>query len=124
MDRLGVLIVGEVLAPVGLGHPVVGGRFPSLDAAEHICADDRVADVFDGLASLVDKNLVRTEGADDGVPRFTKLQTLREFAHAQLDPDDADRVHGAHAEYFHRQVVNEHSGAARAGWSRPSRETN
>jgi predicted ATPase len=75
----------------------------SLDAAEAVCADDRVPDVLEGLASVVDKSLVRTEGALDGMPRFAMLDTVREFALERLDATgEADRVWRAHAEFFLR----------------------
>jgi predicted ATPase len=56
-----------------------GGFF--LDAAEAVCHDDAVVgDVLDGLGSLVDKSLVLADGTVDGLPHFTMLETIREFA--------------------------------------------
>jgi predicted ATPase len=57
----------------------------SLEAAEAVCgADDEPAlDVFEGLASLVDKSLVRQIEVGGDV-RFSLLATLREFAQEQL----------------------------------------
>jgi predicted ATPase/class 3 adenylate cyclase len=55
----------------------------SLEAAESVCDDgDLELDVLDGLASLVDKNLVRTSPAR--ADRFSMLETIREFALEQL----------------------------------------
>jgi len=43
-------------------------------------ADRRLDEVLDALASLLEKSLLRqTEGAD-GQPRFTMLETIREYA--------------------------------------------
>jgi tetratricopeptide (TPR) repeat protein len=79
-----------------------GGFF--LDAAEAVCQDDvLVVDVLDGVGSLVDKSLVRAGGTVDGVPHFTMLETIREFACDRLSAsDEADRVLRLHAEYFER----------------------
>ena len=69
----------------------------TLDAAEHVCGDN--LDVIDGLAALVNANLVRLEGTDDE-PRFAMLETIREYAAEQLDESDDDeelkRRHAAH----------------------------
>lgn len=40
--------------------------------------------VLEGLASLVDKNLLRQETQSDGEPRFAMLETIREFALERL----------------------------------------
>jgi predicted ATPase/class 3 adenylate cyclase len=71
-----------------------------LDAAETVCADERlaVAEVLPGLAALVDKNLLRRRSDPDGEPRLWMLQTIREFAAGALD-DDA-RVRERHAEHY------------------------
>ena len=88
---------------------VFAGGF-SLDAAETVCNDDQVPDVFDGLASLVDKSLVRTDGVVGGVARFAMLRTLRDFALERLDAGaTADRIRWAHAEFFYRMVVDNRS---------------
>jgi predicted ATPase/class 3 adenylate cyclase len=61
----------------------VGGC--SLEAAEAVCgpATDVGAEVIDGLMSLVDQSLVRSEEVD-GETRFRMLDTIREFASEQL----------------------------------------
>jgi predicted ATPase len=67
----------------------VGGC--TLEAAETVCAAD-----LDGLASLVDKSLVRQSGE-----RFWMLETIREFAFERLRQNDTlDEVRRRHAEYF------------------------
>ncbi len=53
----------------------------TLDAAETVCNGD--LDVLDGLASLIDKSLVRLEGSEEE-PRFTMLETIREHAREKL----------------------------------------
>ena len=61
-------------------------------------------DVVEGLATLVEHNLVRPI-ATDGEPRFTMLETLREYALEQLAKSgEADELRRRHAEYFLAQV--------------------
>ena len=62
----------------------VGGC--TVEAAEAIGSVDGEpgADVFDGIASLVDKSLLRQHDGPDGEPRFTMLETIREFGLEQL----------------------------------------
>ncbi|MGY1701564.1 DUF4062 domain-containing protein [Geodermatophilus sp. SYSU D00766] len=77
----------------------VGGF--TLPAAEAVCADERVPDVFGAVASLVDKSLVRVGAPDSGDPRFSLLDTVREFAEERLAASgEADRIRAAHAAFF------------------------
>jgi predicted ATPase len=81
---------------------VFAGGF-ALSAAEAVCAAD-----LDGLASLLDKSLLRQE--DD---RFSMLETIREYALEQLEAvaqgDDASRVlRRRHAEHFVRVAEAAH----------------
>ncbi|MGI8520042.1 MAG: tetratricopeptide repeat protein, partial [Actinomycetota bacterium] len=56
-------------------------------------------DVLDGLASLVDKSLVRTMTGDE--ERFSMLETIREFAIERLEESgEAQEIRREHAEYF------------------------
>jgi predicted ATPase len=53
------------------------------------------------LAALVDKSLVRQASDAAGEPRFTMLETIREFAVEQLEShDDEEEIRGAHARFF------------------------
>jgi predicted ATPase len=63
---------------------VFAGGF-SLEAAEAVCVGEAVPDVLGGLASLVDKSLVRTDDTLHGQPRFTLLQVVRELAVERLE---------------------------------------
>ena len=58
----------------------VGGC--TLEAAEAVCpaAGELEIDLLDGMASLVDKSLLRQEEQADGEPRFVMLETMREYA--------------------------------------------
>jgi len=57
-----------------------------LDEADTVCgpASELGIDVLDGLAALVDQSLVRQEEVH-GDPRFTMLETIREFARERIE---------------------------------------
>jgi predicted ATPase len=70
----------------------------TIEAAESVCGDDLEA--VDGLASLTDKGLTRLEGSDEE-PRFTMLETIREYAAERLElSEEASTLHCRHAEHF------------------------
>ena len=70
----------------------------TLEAAESVCGDG--LDVVDGLASLTDNGLARVEGTDEE-PRFTMLETIREYAAERLEESDgAEELRRRHAEHF------------------------
>lgn len=77
----------------------VGGC--SLQAAEAVCvSNDLVLDTLDGLAALVDKSLLRQTDDPEGEPRFTMLETVREYAIERLEASaDAETVRARHADY-------------------------
>lgn len=63
--------------------------------------DDLGMAVLDGLASLLNKSLVRRQGEDDAKPRLLLLETLREFASERLRASGkAEAVAARHAAYF------------------------
>lgn len=71
----------------------------SFEAAEAVCNPDGELDLLEGLASLVDKSLLRQEGDDE--PRFTMLETIREYAVETLrERGERASVHRVHATYF------------------------
>lgn len=71
----------------------------TIEAAEGVCDQADTLDLIEGLASLVDKSLVRQEGDDE--PRFSMLETIREYAAEKLDEaGEGDRMRDAHAAYF------------------------
>jgi predicted ATPase/DNA-binding CsgD family transcriptional regulator len=76
---------------------VLDGSF-DLDAAQAIGGPD---DEGESLASLVDQSLVMRVAGSDAAPRFTMLQTIREFGLDQLAANGEDvAVRHEHARYF------------------------
>jgi predicted ATPase/DNA-binding SARP family transcriptional activator len=72
----------------------VGGC--TLEAAEDVCGENRT--ILDGLASLVDKSLLRSSGDE---PRFSMLETQREYALERLEQSgEAVELRGRHLQYF------------------------
>ena len=75
----------------------------SLETAEAICgaAGGLEIELFDGIASLVQKSLLRQEEGPGGEARFTMLQTIQEFARERLnDLPEAPALRQAHADAF------------------------
>jgi predicted ATPase/DNA-binding CsgD family transcriptional regulator len=76
-----------------------GGR--SLESCEAVCSEGITLDVFDGLASLIDKNLLVSREDSLGEPRFWMLETIHEYALECLEiSDEAETIRKRHAEYF------------------------
>ena len=81
---------------------VFSGGF-TLEAAEAVgaAAGDPGVDALEGVASLVDKNLLRREEGAAGESRFGMLETVRDYALERLtDSGEADATHRAHAVHF------------------------
>jgi predicted ATPase/class 3 adenylate cyclase len=77
------------------------------EAVEVVAAElDRLTelevDILDGLASLVDKSLLRQADAGAGESRLMMLETIREYAAERLDdaPEFGAAARQAHAAYF------------------------
>jgi predicted ATPase/transcriptional regulator with XRE-family HTH domain len=72
----------------------------TLEAAETVVAPDGTLDLFEGLASLVDKSLVQSTDGLDGEPRYLMLETVREFAVEQLDESgEAETIGRRHVDW-------------------------
>jgi tetratricopeptide (TPR) repeat protein len=64
-------------------------------------APDSQFSILDGLASLVQKSLVRQIDSAEGEPRFTMFETIREYALEKLaQTGEADLLRQEHARYF------------------------
>ncbi len=70
----------------------------TLEAAEAVCGGNGL-DVFETLASLVDKSLVRPLRRPTGEPRFAMLETIREYAAELLEASgEAEPLRRRHCE--------------------------
>jgi predicted ATPase/class 3 adenylate cyclase/Tfp pilus assembly protein PilF len=73
----------------------------TVEAAERVADPDGELgiDVLEGIASLVDRSLLRESEDDEGEPRFAMLATIREYAREHL------RESGGEDELLHRHAV-------------------
>ena len=90
----------------------VFGSSCTLAAVEAVCADmDASIDILEGVASLLDKSLIRqaplpASGNRRSLtiePRFSMFETIREYARELLERSgEAKVLHARHAEYYVR----------------------
>ncbi len=76
----------------------VGGW--TLEAAGAVCLENLNLNILDGLASLLDKNLMKQITRPEGEPRFMMLETIREYALEQFAAGESESIHQVHADYF------------------------
>ncbi len=79
----------------------LGGR--TIEAAEAVCDPGAELDpaVFDGVASLVEKSLLRQQEGPAGEPRLFMLETIREYALDRLErSEEGELLRQRHADYF------------------------
>jgi predicted ATPase/transcriptional regulator with XRE-family HTH domain/Tfp pilus assembly protein PilF len=73
----------------------------TIEAAEAVCEIDPQFSILDGLESLLDKSLIRQVAGIDDEPRFTMLETIREYALERLSSSGiAPTVLRQHAEHY------------------------
>ncbi len=75
----------------------------TLEAAEAVCntSRDLEIDLFEGLSSLVDKNLVQCADRTGAETRFAMLELIREYALERLsDQGEESSARRAHAAYY------------------------
>jgi predicted ATPase/DNA-binding winged helix-turn-helix (wHTH) protein len=98
----------------------VGGC--TLEAAEAVCntSRDLGIDLFEGLSSLVDKNLVQRVDRTEAETRFAMLQTIREYAFERLtnsgEQSAAQRAHAAYCLVLAEEGNPELSPPDRSRW--------
>lgn len=96
----------------------------SLEAVEAVCNAEGELDVLEGSTALVEQSLLRLEsesrpGSGDE-PRFGMLQTIREYAGAQLEASrEAEETRRRHAVYYLSRAeaaASELTGPEQAAW--------
>lgn len=98
----------------------VGGG--TLEAAEAVCNTslDLGIDPFEGLSSLVDKNLIQRMDMLDTEARFTMLETIREYAVERLAASGEEaatrRAHAAYCLVLAEEGNPELTSAERGAW--------
>ena len=71
-------------------------RTPPAGASRHTPFD-----AVDGITSLIDHSLLQQSAASGDEPRYTMLETVREYARDRLDAsDEGDVIHRQHAAFF------------------------
>ncbi len=77
----------------------VGGW--TLDSAGAVCMENVKMNILDGMASLLDKNLLKQDANAVGEPRFVMLETIREYVLGQLAViGELDDLRNRHVDYF------------------------
>ena len=98
----------------------VGGC--TMEGGEAVCNTryDLGIDLFDGLSSLLDKNLIQRAEQHDSEARFTMLDTIREYAIERLSSNGEDRAsrraHAAYCLVIAEEGNPELSPVERAAW--------
>jgi predicted ATPase len=98
----------------------VGGC--NLEGVEAVCdtKGDLDVDLLDGMASLVDKSLVRQIDQASGESRFRMLQTIREYALEKLAAHGEEaftrRAHAAYCLVLAEEEVSQHMASETAKW--------
>lgn len=98
----------------------VGGS--TVEAVEAVCGGegDLNTDVLEGLAALVDKNLLRQDSQLEGEARFWMLETIREYALERLtmsrESEGIQRRHAAFFLSFAEGAEGELHGSKQAVW--------
>jgi predicted ATPase/DNA-binding winged helix-turn-helix (wHTH) protein len=96
----------------------------TLEAAEAVCntSRDLGVDLFEGLSSLVDKNLIQRLDRVQVDPRFAMLETIREYAAERLvesgEESPTRRAHAAYCVVLAEEGNPELGSAERTSWLR------
>jgi predicted ATPase/DNA-binding SARP family transcriptional activator len=74
-----------------------------MEAAEAVCDSDATSglDVLGGISSLIENSLLREQDDPAGEPRYSMLETIREYASEELEASaEADALRRRHVEHF------------------------
>jgi predicted ATPase/tRNA A-37 threonylcarbamoyl transferase component Bud32 len=94
----------------------------TLEAVESVCntRQDLGLDVLDGMASMVDKSLMRQIEQTDGEPRFVMLETIREYGLGKMaesgEETQTRRAHTAYCLVLAEEGAAEDTGAKQEEW--------
>jgi predicted ATPase/tRNA A-37 threonylcarbamoyl transferase component Bud32 len=94
----------------------------TLEAVESVCdtKQDLGLDILDGMASMVDKSLVRQIEQADGEPRFVMLETIREYAREKMAESGeellARRSHAAYCLVLAEESAGEETEENQIEW--------
>ena len=92
--------------------------FPEASDAPSSAQADEEAAALEQLADLLDKSLVQAQQGTSGEPRFSVLETIREYASEQLAASDEEAaVQELHVQYFLRLAEE-----AWSHWNRPAEQ--
>lgn len=98
---------------------VFAGGF-NLESVEAICNPQADLEVFAGVETLLENNLIRQVDSVSDEPRFDMLQTIREYAGEKLvevgELGDLQRAHGLHFSQKAEQMGAEIYGSAAVHW--------
>jgi predicted ATPase/transcriptional regulator with XRE-family HTH domain/Flp pilus assembly protein TadD len=90
------------------------------DGSRSMAQDQSIVNPLDLLVSLVDKSIVRQRDDSRGEPRFSMLETIREYALDRLNESGlADYLRFRHAEYYTRLALEgetKFGGAEQVAW--------
>ena len=126
--RLAVFIGGftpesaEAVADGSSETPDVG--YADRDDTERLTSDRQrpASHILELLAGLADKSLVQVAREDGSEPRFSMLETVREFAREQLEASgEAAAARQAHAAFYHtlaEAAATDADGAGDSSWMR------
>lgn len=87
---------GEVCGAASLPYGAASGGQTEAEEPDWIA-------VLEGLGSLVDKSLLIQQEQKNGEPRFSMLETIREYALERLEAiDEEDQIRQRHADFYLR----------------------
>jgi predicted ATPase/transcriptional regulator with XRE-family HTH domain len=96
----------------------VGGF--DLESVNAVAGESPGTDLLDAVASLLDHSLLHQEAGPGGEPRYTMLETIREFAGEQLEANsEVEAIQAKHAAYFTDLAERAETGffsPSEAGW--------
>lgn len=79
----------------------------TLSAANAVCRSSAAltSDIVEGIAALIDQSLLRSQASEEGEPRLTMLETIREYGLECLgEKGEIEACVQAHAQYYLRLV--------------------